>query len=157
MGRSTNDERIDQLRSIWLFERCTDRELERVARIATPLCVEAGRRLAREGERGGEFFVIVEGEAVVSLSGAPLATAGAGSFLGEISMLDGRPRTATVTALSRMLLLVFDRREFDDLVDAAMPSVARRMLTVAAERLRSVDRRLATTHALPRGPVAASA
>jgi CRP/FNR family transcriptional regulator, cyclic AMP receptor protein len=143
MGRIRNDERIEVLASVWLFERCSQRELHELAAITTPLVVEPGRVLAREGEPGSAFVVVVEGEAEVTSGGRTLATVGSGSFFGELALLDDGPRTASVTARTEMLVLVMNRHEFDELVDRALPSVARKMLTVLAGRLRDADARLA--------------
>jgi CRP-like cAMP-binding protein len=132
-------EKIAFLRDVWLFEGCSTQELRSIARITTPVSVHAARTLAREGEPGREFGVIIEGEATVTIAGATIGTIGPGSFYGELALLDGGRRSATVTARTPMLLLVLDRYEFDALIDRSIPSVSRRMLTVLAQRLRRAD------------------
>ena len=137
MQQVRSDERVKLLRGVWLFERCTKKELAAIARMATPVIVEPGRVLAKEGHPGHEFVVVVEGTASATSRGEEVGQVGPGSFFGELALLDGGPRTATVRALTPMLVLVLDRSEFNELVDRSIPSVARRMLVTIAERLRS--------------------
>ena len=142
MPRVSHDDRIALLRAVWLFERCTNRELSALAGTVVPRLVDAGEVLAREGEDGSDFFVIVDGEACASIDGDELGRIGPGSFFGELALLDGGPRSATVKAGTPMIVLVMDRRDFDELVDTAIPSVGRKMLTVLAQRLRIADKRI---------------
>jgi CRP-like cAMP-binding protein len=132
-----SDERIELLRAVWLFERCTKKELGALARLATPVAVEEGRVLAEEGAAGREFVVVVDGVASATSGGEEVGKVGPGSFFGELALLDGGPRTATVRAETPMLVLVLNRSEFNTLVDQAIPSVLRRMLVTLAERLRA--------------------
>jgi CRP-like cAMP-binding protein len=131
---------IELLRSVWLFERCTRKELAALQEIATPLDVPAGKVLTREGEVGVEFFVVVAGKAEATRTGSPIGTLAAGSFFGEMALLDRKPRTATVTTLEPTTVLVITAGSFDDLVES-MPSVDRKMLMVMAERLRDLETR----------------
>jgi CRP-like cAMP-binding protein len=133
------DRRIDLLQSIWLFSKCTRKELTRIAEITSLLDVGAGRVLVKEGGPGLEFFVVVAGSALVSRDGAALGTVEAGSFFGEMALLDGGPRVATVTAAEDMLLLVMNRREFGELLADVVPAVAQRMLVVLGSRLRAAE------------------
>jgi CRP-like cAMP-binding protein len=151
MVRITREQQMERLQRVWLFSQCSKRELAVLARITTPVSVPEGQVLAREGESGGEFAVIVEGTASVSREGQPIGRLRAGTFFGEMALLDGGPRAATVTAESAMTLLVIQRRDFDALISGEMPSVARKMLTVLGERLREADTRLASRRALPLG------
>jgi CRP-like cAMP-binding protein len=132
--------RVDLLRSIWLFERCSRRELETLERATTPVDVPAGKVLTREGDPGREFFVIVDGHAEVTRRGQVIGELGAGSFCGEMSLLDRQPRSATVTTTEPTELLVLGAHEFDTVV-ASMPSVDRKMLTMLAGRLRDIETR----------------
>ena len=137
MQHVRSDDRIKLLQGVWLFERCTKKELAALARMATPVTVEPGRVLATEGTPGQEFVVVVEGTASATSRGQEVGQISPGSFFGELALLDGGPRTATVRALTPMLVLVLDRSEFNELLDRAIPSVGRRMLVTIAERLRS--------------------
>jgi CRP/FNR family transcriptional regulator, cyclic AMP receptor protein len=95
--------------------------------------------LTRQGQPGWEFFVIAEGEAKASMRGRGTVALKAGSFFGEMSLLDGGPRTATVTAETDMRLLVLSSRSFSALIDE-VPTVGRRVLQTMAERLRAAER-----------------
>ena len=131
---------IEALRSVWLFERCSNRELTGLQRIATVLEVDAGRDLTEEGDIGREFFVILSGKVEATRSGVSIATLGAGSFFGEMALLNRQPRTATVTTLEPCTVLVITAGEFNAFLES-MPSVDRKMLVVLAERLRDVEAR----------------
>ena len=131
---------IELLRSVWLFERCSNKELSAIQEIATPLDVPAGKTLTNEGEVGVEFFVIVAGKAEASRGGNAIGTLGEGSFFGEMALLDRKPRTATVTTTEPSTVLVITVGAFNDLVES-MPSVDRKMLIVMAERLRDLETR----------------
>jgi CRP-like cAMP-binding protein len=145
MAKVRKTDRVELLRSVWLFERCTPKELQAIARLATPLLADEGQVLAREGKPGGEFFVIVEGTAEATIDGARIAVLGPGQFFGEMALLDRGPRVATVVARSSMLLLVLSGREFEELIQRAIPSVSRRMLMVLGQRLREADERIVDT------------
>jgi CRP-like cAMP-binding protein len=139
------DDRIALLGRVWLFERCTRKELALLASTATPLCVETGTVLAREGEIGSEFFVINSGCAVASRGGVEIGRLPPGSFFGEMALLDRQARVATVTVTEPTDLLVLTTQAFTAVVDT-MPTVDRKMLTVLATRLRDVELRY-----LPKG------
>ena len=121
-----------------LFSSCTHRELTRIESLTTLVDVPAGEVLTEQGAPGEEFFVVVEGTATASRNGLTLATLGPGSFFGELALLDGGNRTATVVADSDMGLLVLSRREFKSL-QLTVPSVAFKLLTEMGARLRSTD------------------
>ena len=131
---------IDLLRKVWLFERCTRHELEHLRKIASPLDVESGKVLTTEGEIGREFFVLIHGKAEAVRNGTSVAILGPGSFFGEMSLLERKPRAATVTTLEPTSVLVINARDFTSLVET-VPSVDRKMLIVLAERLRDVEAR----------------
>jgi CRP/FNR family transcriptional regulator, cyclic AMP receptor protein len=126
--------KIDLLRRIPLFERCSRRELTRLATTADEVDLPEGRALTREGEPGREFFVLVEGLAVVRRKGRRVTVLSAGDFFGEIALLTERPRTATVTAGTPVRVLVLTRRDFRRLM-AEMPSLQAKVLAAVAERL----------------------
>ena len=136
----TKHNRIDLLRSVWLFETCSGRELDKLATVAIPREVEAGRRLSREGGSRREFIVIVEGKAEVVRNGEVLATLGPGDFVGEMSLLDRQEHVATVTATEPSTLLLMTAANFDMLL-REIPSFARSLLTIVSRRLRDVETR----------------
>ena len=103
-------DKIDDLKKVPLFSALNRRHLDVIARHADEVKRNAGAVLARQGARGLEFLLIVEGSARVEKDGKVIAHLGAGDFFGEMSLLDGKPRSATVVADAPVLLLVVDVR-----------------------------------------------
>lgn len=127
-----------QLESIELFGELTSKERKAVSRLMTNVTVKPGRDLMVEGSVGREFVIILEGEATVRRAGRIVARVGAGDFLGELAVIAGVPRTATVTADTQMNISVLNRREFSSLLDE-QPKLARKVLVGAVKRLHSLD------------------
>jgi len=134
------DERVQLLGSIWLFSHCDRKELARISALTTLQTASAGDVLTEQGKPGSECFIVASGTARVDVSGVDAGEIGPGAFFGEMALLDGGPRSATVTALEDMQLLALDRRELDALLDV-VPSVGRKMLRVAGQRLREAHDR----------------
>jgi CRP-like cAMP-binding protein len=132
------DQRITLLRGVRLFSSCTNEELRHIASLVTLVEANQGSVLSEQGKAGKEFFVVVEGSATATRNGIRLARLDPGSFFGELALLDGGPRTATVIANTDMQLLVFARREFSQLHSSA-PTVAYKMLAELGVRLRNAD------------------
>jgi CRP-like cAMP-binding protein len=147
--RGPSVSKLTELGSLTLFEGLARRELERICSLCTMLERPAGSVLCAEGRAGQEYFVVVDGEVAVTIKGTNVATLGPGSFFGELALLDGEPRSATVTAMTPVRFLVFDRAEFEALLDCA-PRVARRMLATIGARLRHADRRVRAVTTEPR-------
>jgi CRP-like cAMP-binding protein len=132
---------IAEMRNVALFSACTDKELETIASATTQLRFEAGTVMARQGHQGHEFMAIVEGRARVELEGDKVATLEAGEFFGEVSLLDGGPRTATVVAETDVLVEVIGEREFEAVLERS-PHLARNLLRGLARKLRAADLQL---------------
>ena len=130
----TVEERVDALRRIPLFGECSQDDLEAVARTAGERAVPAGEALMRQGDAAQELVAIVAGVAAVERNGYALPRRRAGDFVGELALLTGRPRSATVTALTDLRVLVVERRQFERLLREA-PSIANRLLIALAQRL----------------------
>jgi len=128
----------DRLRDVSIFSELSKKELKSVSRLMTQLSVKEGRELTRQGEPGREFLIILEGTAVVKRNGRKIADLGAGDFLGELAVLSGAPRTATVVATSDMTLEALNRREFMAVLDES-PSLAKKILIGAVKRLQDID------------------
>jgi CRP-like cAMP-binding protein len=126
--------KIEMLRRVPLFSHCSKKELAEIAALADELQLDAGRELTREGKRGREFFVIVDGEVVVRRKGRKIATSGAGDFIGEMSLVTGRPRNATVTTATPVRLLVVTDTAFNRLLESS-PSIPLKVLRGLAERI----------------------
>ncbi len=128
----------EQIASVDIFSECSKKELRSISRLITPVHVKAGRVLTTEGEVGREFMIIIEGTAKVERGGEDVATLGPGSFFGELAVLAGVPRTATVTAETDMHLEALNRREFSTLLDEN-PKLAKKILIGAVKRLHDLD------------------
>jgi CRP-like cAMP-binding protein len=132
------DHRVDLLQHLWLFSSCTDDELARIAGLFTTEEVADATELFAQGDEGDDFYVIVDGTAEAKVDGDVVAQLDAGSFFGEMALVDGGERTATVTATSPMSLLVLGRNDFNTMLSTAMPHVAPKLLQVMGERIREL-------------------
>jgi CRP/FNR family transcriptional regulator, cyclic AMP receptor protein len=129
---------LEQLATVPLFSAFTRRELGKVARAADEVSVPAGRDVVVQGKIGHECFVILSGEATVSRDGTTIAKFTDGDHFGELALLDGGPRTATVTAATDLQLLVLGQRQFLSLLEE-VPPLSRKMLTTLAGQVRELD------------------
>ena len=135
------DSRITLLRSVPGLGHYPDKALARLAPLFDVCEIDAGQELTHEGDPSREMFLVVEGEAVVIMGGQEIAAIGPGQFIGEMGMLDHRPRSATVVADTPMVVLVVGPRNFGQVVEA--PALLRRMSADLAARLRAIDRPVA--------------
>ena len=126
---------LEALRQVPLFASCTDKELRTIAGLGTPLDIGPDTPLTRTGSRGLEFFVVLDGEVKCIAQGTEVARFGPGDFFGEMSLLDGEPRSAEVRTLSAVTVLVLDRSEFLRLMESS-PALALKVITSMAQRLR---------------------
>lgn len=133
------DQRVVLLGQVQLFSKCSKKELRRVASLATPVEVEEGEVLTREGQPGSELFAIASGSARVTLRGSEIATLLPGDAFGEMALLDGGPRAATVTASTPMSVYVLGPREFSTLLQD-VPQIGRKILKALAQRLRQAEK-----------------
>jgi CRP-like cAMP-binding protein len=132
------DKKLDLLATVPLFARLGGRELERVGQLAEEIDVPAERVLIRQGAIGHEFFVIVDGRVRVERDGTVLKRRGPGEFVGEIALIDERPRSETVTDETPCRLLVLGHREFHTLL-AEQPDIQLLVLKALAERIRQLE------------------
>jgi len=130
--------KAELLRSVPLFSECSKRELGDVAELADELSVPAGTALMREGERGREFVVLVEGTVKVTRKGRKVAELGDGDFVGEIALVADVPRTATVVASSPLRMLVVSDRAFQRLL-RQQPALAAKVMRSLGERLAAMS------------------
>jgi len=126
--------KVDLIRQVPLFERCSKRELEQIASLADEIDMPPDRELAHEGASGREFVILVDGTAQVTRNGDVINTLGPGDFIGEISLVTGNPRTATVTTRTPARLLVMSAPAFRSLMDHA-PAIQAKVLDAVAARL----------------------
>jgi CRP-like cAMP-binding protein len=125
-----------RLRGLAFFEGFSDADLDRVAQLADDVEVEAGELLIDQGRVGQECFVIESGQAEVFVGEEHLVTVGPGSMVGEMALVDRRPRTATVVATTPMALLAFDTKAFQKLL-SEMPKAEERVHALLAARLKA--------------------
>ncbi len=137
-----NAAKVELLGHVDLLGGCTKKELAEIASFLTECHVPSGKVLAEEGQLGAEFFIVVDGSATATRDGVFLARLAPTNFFGELALLDGGPRTATVVADTDMHLLVLSRSEFNQLF-RTYPSVSFRMLKGLGARLRKADEMIA--------------
>jgi CRP/FNR family transcriptional regulator, cyclic AMP receptor protein len=128
-----------KLGQVPIFSGCSKRELTLIARAAKEVVHKEGTLIAREGERGIGLFMILEGECRVSIGGKTKAKLGPGDFFGEVALLDGGPRTATVSAVTQVKLIGITGWVFRGLL-MEHPTIALKTLEAVAGRLRSVTK-----------------
>jgi CRP-like cAMP-binding protein len=129
------DAKIELIRKVPLFSQCSKKDLASIATLADLVDVPAGRKLVTEGARAREFMIIVSGSVEVRRGEKKIATLGPGEFFGEIALVVGGPRTASVSTTSPTSLLVVTDGAFTMLLDDT-PSLQIKVLKALAERLR---------------------
>lgn len=135
---ASKDQKLELIRGVPLFGGCRGRDLEQIGRLADTVEVPAGEILLREGRTAHEFYIIVEGTVRVERGGATVARLGPGEFAGEIALIDGGPRNATVIAETPATLLVLGHREFHALMQQ-YPSIQLTVLQALAQRVRAAE------------------
>jgi CRP-like cAMP-binding protein len=128
------DAKVELIRRVPLFANCSRKELAEIASIADEIDFGTGKELIREGDRGREFFVLLDGTAQVTKDGNEVNTLGSGDFFGEIALVSKVPRSATVATTSDVRALVVTDRAFRALMDR-LPELQLQVLEALAERL----------------------
>ena len=142
MGRVQYDGKpAELLGEIPLFADCDAAEIEEIAGLTRRQTVDAGTVVVAEGDPGTDFYVVVAGAATVSVAGEPVAELGPGAFFGEMALLDGGERVATVTATGELELLALARDDFNRMLEIAMPTIAPKLLNVVGRRVHEQERR----------------
>jgi CRP/FNR family transcriptional regulator, cyclic AMP receptor protein len=132
--RLHKDAKVELIKGVPLFSKLSKKGLEEVAHIADELDLPEGKEMAEEGDRGREFFVLLEGEADVTKGGQSINTIREGDFFGEIALVTKMPRTASVTATTPVRVLVITERDFGALLKHS-PEVGRGVAEALAERI----------------------
>ena len=130
---------LEHLAEIPLFSALSKRDLGRIAKASNEVTVAPGHVLVDQGDAGREAFVIVDGTATVKRNGRKVATLGPGAVVGELSLLDHGPRTATAVCATDCTLLVIDQRRFLGVIDS-VPAISHKLLSSLAARIRDLDR-----------------
>jgi CRP/FNR family cyclic AMP-dependent transcriptional regulator len=132
------DQKLELLGRVPLFGGCKAPDLEEIGKLADEVDVPAGHTLMTEGATAQEFFVIIDGSLRVERGGTEVAKLGPGDFVGEIGLVDGRPRTATVKAETAARLFVIGHREFHSLLETH-PGIQLEILQALAKRVRQLQ------------------
>lgn len=130
---------LEHLRNVPLFSSCSTKDLEKIAKAGDELVMPAGSMIVDQGQTGREAFIVLEGSVTVKRNGKKVATLGAGTVVGELSLLDHGPRTATVVCDTDCRLMLITQRHFLAVVDD-VPALAHKLLASLAGRIRELDR-----------------
>jgi len=136
---ASKKQHLETLRSVALFSGCSTKELEKVAKASDEIRMTAGTLIVDQGQTGREAFIVLDGEIDVKRNNRKIATLGSGAIVGELSLLDHGPRTATAVCSTDCTLLVIDQRRFLGVLDA-VPAISHKLLATLASRIRELDR-----------------
>jgi CRP-like cAMP-binding protein len=131
--------KIEHLANMPLFVGCSSKELQAIAKAGDEITMTAGTVIVDQGQMGREAFVVLDGQVTVKRSGRKITSLGAGAVVGELSLLDHGPRTATVTCDTDCSLFVIDQRHFRGVLEHN-PSIAMKLLASLSARIRELDR-----------------
>lgn len=131
--RLHRDAKTELIKRIPLFADCKSEEIAEVAAIADEIDLPAGKQVITEHADGREFVVVIEGEATVTTGGSVIATLGAGEWFGEVALITGQPRNASVTATTPLHALVIESHRFKQLLDH-VPSIREKVERFLPER-----------------------
>ena len=132
------DEKLARLRAVPMFATLSKRELGLLLRQADELRYPARHQVVKEGTRGEEFWMVIEGELAVQRGGREVARLGPGEFFGELAVIDTTTRDATVVSKTPVDLLCIGQRSFWALVEGS-PTLMRKMMVGMARRLHEMD------------------
>ena len=130
---------LKHLRYSPLFSSCSSKDLERIAKAGDRVIFAKGFMMIKQGDSGREAFIILSGKATVKRSGKKVAAIGTGSVVGELSLLDHGPRTATVICDTECEVLVINRGSFLRVIDK-VPALRHKLFGALALRIRDLDR-----------------
>ncbi len=139
-GSGVQREANIELKDVPLFEGCSERQLRSIARIARVFDAPAGTVITQVGEPGNEFYLILDGTVSVDLSVAKPVSLRPGEFFGEMSLLDGDPRSATVVTDTPVRLLVINRENFS-VLRREVPDFTQILLVTLSRRVRQSEQR----------------
>jgi CRP-like cAMP-binding protein len=142
----SRDARIRHLQRVPLFSGFNEDELRRVAELSRIVELPAGTLVTQMGEPGDSFFILIDGTVEVRTPVGAGSELHPGDFFGEMSLLDGEPRSATIVATTDLRLLIVDRTHFWRLLDET-PDLVGRILTILSRRVRRLEQ---TVHAILR-------
>jgi CRP/FNR family transcriptional regulator, cyclic AMP receptor protein len=126
------------LKTVPVFSTLSARYLREVGQLMDETRIQPGKVLVKQGKTGWDFYMIVDGEARVEKNGKKIKIIKAGDFFGEISLIDGGPRMASVISETEMTLLAVSNREFMKLVDS-VPGFSKAMLIALCKYIREAE------------------
>jgi CRP/FNR family transcriptional regulator, cyclic AMP receptor protein len=130
---------LEHLKNVPLFSSCSLRDLEKIAKAGDEVSMPAGTLIVDQGQTGREAFVVLEGTVLVKRNNKKVASLGVGTVVGELSLLDHGPRTATVVCETDCKLLLLSQRHFIAVVDE-VPALSHKLMASLAARIRDLDR-----------------
>ncbi len=130
---------IEHLQQVPLFSGCSKKDLQTIAKVGDEITMTAGTMIVDQGQMGREAFVILDGTVTVRRSGKKVTQLATGAVVGELSLLDHGPRTASVTCDTDCTLFVLDQRHFRGVLEDN-PSIAMKLLGALASHIRDLDR-----------------
>jgi CRP-like cAMP-binding protein len=142
--RRTRHQTADMLARIPIFTDLSRRHLNRLAADTDELAFSPGQIIVREGDPGEALFVVLSGEAKVTRAGRKVGEVVPGDFFGELSAIDGGPRTASIVATTPVSLLRLFRRTLTSLIEDD-PVVTVKLIDGMVRRFRQVERHQKTT------------
>lgn len=131
--------KLEHLASVPLFDGCSKKELEKIAKAGDEIFMTAGTVIVDQGQTGREAFVVLSGDVTVKRNSRKIATLGPGAVVGELSLLDHGPRTATAVCDTDCELLVIDQRHFRAVLEQ-VPTMSHKIMASLATRIRDMDR-----------------
>ena len=134
-------QKIDLLKKVPLFSSLSQRHLKEISKHADQVKVDTGKVLAQQGKTGWEFIFIVDGKARVEKDGKVIRQLSEGDFFGEVALIDGKPRTASVTAETDMTVLIVHKASFNHLLDT-IPGLQKKVLISLCDYLRRAEERM---------------
>lgn len=132
------NERVEKLRSVPLFKGLSRRQVAQIVKLGRELEFAPGETIVERGLKAMDFYLIMRGQAKLRVPGRRIRMLGPGDYFGEISVLDGGRRTATIVAETRVWTLRLDRSKFIPLLDRH-GSIGRKLLVEMCGRLRAAE------------------
>jgi len=141
-GEGKVQEKVARVRTMLadvpLFKGLSDRYLDEIGRLSVPEERPANDELVRQGDQGADFVLIVDGSARVERNGQVIAHINAGDYIGELALLDGQPRTATVITDEPSTVLILRKHAFDHIVESN-PELEHHFLLTLVQRIRDLQ------------------
>ncbi|NNE10863.1 MAG: cyclic nucleotide-binding domain-containing protein [Ilumatobacter sp.] len=136
---ATKAAQLELLKQVPLFAGCSKRELQAIQKAGEKITMTAGTLIVDQGQMGREAFVILDGDVTVRRGGRKVVSLGKGAVVGELSLLDHGPRTASVICDTDCALFVLDQRHFQRVLEGN-PQIAMKLLETLAGHIRNLDR-----------------